>query len=42
MYEDLLAHPNFDAYWKQRGWYTAGYYREMKDVPTLFLTGWYD
>ena len=42
MYEDLLAHPNFDAYWKQRGWYTAGYYRDMKDVPTLFLTGWYD
>ncbi|MCW5980569.1 MAG: CocE/NonD family hydrolase [Bryobacteraceae bacterium] len=42
MYEDLYAHPAFDRYWKQRGWYTAGYYREMKDVPTVFLTGWYD
>jgi putative CocE/NonD family hydrolase len=42
MYDDLIAHPNFDEYWKQRGWHTAGYYRDIKDVPTLFLTGWYD
>lgn len=42
MYNDLYSHPNFDNYWKQRGFYTAGYYREMKDVPMLFLTGWYD
>jgi len=42
MYDDLYGHPAFDSYWKQRGWYTAGYYREMKDVPALFLTGWYD
>lgn len=42
MYDDLIAHPNFDAYWKQRGWHTTGYYRDMKDVPALFLTGWYD
>lgn len=42
MYDDLYGHPNFDGYWKQRGFYTAGYYREMKDVPMLFLTGWYD
>lgn len=42
MYSDFLAHPKFDSYWKQKGFYTAGYYDEMKDVPTLFLTGWYD
>jgi hypothetical protein len=42
MYDDLAAHPSFDAYWKQRGWHTAGYYGDMKDVPTLFMTGWYD
>jgi putative CocE/NonD family hydrolase len=42
MYADLQAHPSFDPYWKQRGWHTAGYYGDMKDVPTLFLTGWYD
>ncbi len=42
MYEDLYGHPNLDSYWKQRGFYTTGYYREMKDVPMLFLTGWYD
>lgn len=42
MLEDFYAHPTFDEYWKQRGWHTAGYYGDMKDVPTLFLTGWYD
>jgi uncharacterized protein len=42
MYEDFVGNPAFDDYWKQRGWYTAGYYGEMKDVPMLFLTGWYD
>lgn len=42
MYADFLAHPKFDPYWKQRGFDTAGYYDEMKDVPTFFLTGWYD
>ncbi len=42
MYDDLIDHPSFDGYWKERGWYTAGYYPEMKDVPAFFLTGWYD
>jgi putative CocE/NonD family hydrolase len=41
-YEDFRAHPRFDSYWKRKGFYTAGYYRLMKDVPALFLTGWYD
>ena len=42
MYADFLAHPTFDDYWKQKGFYTAGDYRGMKDVPIFFLTGWYD
>jgi putative CocE/NonD family hydrolase len=42
MLEDFYAHPAFDDYWKQRGWHTAGYYGDIKDVPVLFLTGWYD
>ena len=42
IYQDLLDHPQLDAFWKQRGYYTPGYYREIKDVPILFLGGWYD
>ncbi|MGH9663092.1 MAG: CocE/NonD family hydrolase, partial [Bryobacteraceae bacterium] len=42
MYRDFVSHPRIDDYWKQRGFYTEGYWREMKDVPTYFLTGWYD
>ncbi len=42
VYRDTFQHPAFDDYWKQRGFYTAGYYKDIKDVPTLFVTGWYD
>ncbi len=42
IYGDFYAHPEFDAFWKQKGFYTAGYHREMKDVPIFFLSGWYD
>lgn len=42
MYEDFYAHPTFDDYWKQQGFWTAGYYRRMKDVPIFFISGWYD
>jgi len=41
-YEDFYNHPAFDDYWKQHGFYTPGYYRQMKDVPIFFVTGWYD
>jgi putative CocE/NonD family hydrolase len=41
-YKDFYAHPEFDSYWKQPGFYTEGYWKEMKDVPTYFLSGWYD
>jgi len=42
LYEDFYAHPVFDDYWKQQGFWTAGYYRQMKDVPIFFISGWYD
>ncbi|MEO7143174.1 MAG: CocE/NonD family hydrolase [Bryobacteraceae bacterium] len=42
LYNDWAAHPQFDDYWRQRGFYTEGYWKEMKDVPVYFVTGWYD
>ncbi|HVT91913.1 MAG TPA: CocE/NonD family hydrolase [Bryobacteraceae bacterium] len=41
-YEDFLAHPELDRYWKQPGFYNFDSYRKFADVPMLFLTGWYD
>ncbi|MBI3210947.1 MAG: CocE/NonD family hydrolase [Candidatus Solibacter usitatus] len=42
MFADYFAHPNFDAYWKQLGFFTEDSYKKVKDVPALFLSGWYD
>jgi putative CocE/NonD family hydrolase len=42
VYKDFYDHPTLDSYWKQPGFYAAGYFKEMKDVPTLYITGWYD
>lgn len=42
MYQDFYDHPDFDPAWRQKGFYTAGYHRLMKDVPVLFLSGWFD
>jgi uncharacterized protein len=42
MFRDYYGNPEDNAYWKQRGFYTAGYTREMKDVPTMFVSGWFD
>ncbi|MGA2769823.1 MAG: CocE/NonD family hydrolase [Bryobacteraceae bacterium] len=41
-YWDFYQHGTFDDYWKQKGFWPAGYYRQMKDVPIFLLTGWYD
>jgi len=41
-YDDFYAHSRFDDYWKQVGFDTADYYARLKDVPILFLSGWYD
>jgi uncharacterized protein len=42
VYKDYYEHPTPDAYWKQKGFYNLDSYGDMKDVPTVFLTGWYD
>jgi putative CocE/NonD family hydrolase len=42
MFEQYAAHPTFDEFWKQPGLWPAGHYSDMKDVPMLFLSGWYD
>jgi putative CocE/NonD family hydrolase len=42
MYEDFYAHPSYDLYWRQAAFDIAGHYREMKDVPVFFISGWYD
>ncbi|MCC6589673.1 MAG: CocE/NonD family hydrolase [Bryobacterales bacterium] len=42
MYYDFNAHPTFDGLWRQKGFYTQGGWKEMKDVPTFFISGWYD
>jgi hypothetical protein len=42
VHDDFRAHTQFDDYWKQKGFWTAGYTREIKDVPAFFVTGWYD
>jgi putative CocE/NonD family hydrolase len=42
MFRDYYGNPDENDYWKQRGFYTAGYTREMKDVPTMFVSGWFD
>ncbi len=41
-YEEYLAHPHFDAYWQQVGYYPAARFAGMPDVPMMFVTGWYD
>jgi putative CocE/NonD family hydrolase len=41
-YWDFYQHPAFDGYWKQRGFWPAGYYQQMKDVPMFLVSGWYD
>jgi len=42
IYQDLYDHAELDDYWRQKGFYTAGYHKIMKDVPIFFLSGWYD
>ncbi len=41
-YRDFYSHPIFDEYWKQRGYSPRTYIEQMKDVPMLFVSGWYD
>lgn len=41
-YDDSLAHATFDSYWRDPAFYVPGTWARMKDVPTLFVSGWYD
>jgi hypothetical protein len=38
MFQDYYGNPGENSYWRQRGFYTAGYTREMKDVPIMFVS----
>src|SRR5207249_5425822 len=38
-YLDWLAHPNYDAYWKQ--WSIEEHFSDIR-VPALHIGGWYD
>ncbi len=38
-YREIIRHPRFDEFW--RSYSMKGRYREV-DVPTYFVTGWYD
>jgi len=42
MFRDYYDNVEQNSYWKQRGFYTSGYTGEMKDVPIMFVSGWYD
>lgn len=42
IYEDFLAHPRPDEYWRDPAFFVPGTWRRMKDVPVLFISGWYD
>ena len=42
IYEDFLAHTTFDAYWHDPAFLTPAGWSRMKDVPILFISGWYD
>ena len=35
-------HAEYDEYWKQRGYAIDEYYDEHADVPTLYMSSWYD
>ena len=39
---DQAENADYNAYWKQIGLNTEEYLNEFADVPTLFLSGWYD
>ncbi len=42
IFQNSYQHPRFDSYWRQPGFFPAGYYGRFKDVPMYFISGWYD
>ena len=41
-YDDWLAHPDLDEYWKQNAYYFEESYDQYPDVPAYFMGGFYD
>ncbi len=45
-YEDYILeqwdNDTFQAFWRQRGIYAAGYYARFSDVPQVHMSSWYD
>ena len=41
-YDDWLAHPDLDDYWKQNAFYFEESYDQYPDVPAFFMGGYYD
>lgn len=39
---DQWEHGDFDAFWKQRGIYAAGYYEQWPDAASVLISSWYD
>jgi putative CocE/NonD family hydrolase len=42
IYQDFVTHSRFDDYWRDPGFFTPAAWKRMKDVPVLFISGWYD
>ena len=36
------AQGSFSEYWRTSGIYAEGYYRQLPDIPVLFMSSWYD
>ena len=36
------AQGTFSEYWRTSGIYAEGYYRQLPDIPVLFMSSWYD
>lgn len=36
------AKGTFSEYWRTSGIYAEGYYRQLPDIPVLFMSSWYD
>jgi|SRR5579859_889014 len=39
---EMMAHGDYDAFWKDIGVDVVSHLNEIKDVPMLHLSGWYD
>jgi uncharacterized protein len=42
IYQDYITHTQYDDYWRDPGFSTPAGWQRIKDVPILFISGWYD